>query len=355
MIFKKNSQLDKIKRFKVNQFGLFCLTGDLTIPQIPEIELARTGFHKVHTYLNLVGDFLFVQDTSGRAILYDLKYNRILDQHLDDKTPGYGFASLDISGDRNILCCKMIEGVEKKFILNVDSRALTEICSDFNMVSRGGKILLRRQLDPESVSRVDLDGTELWEYNIEGTYIDPVYTDKREKPCKLDRILGEHNHLLWLANTSKELYALDVKTGEKVFSCFDAGFAKYFSLDKKHNRLVSVSEEYLRTVDLSDGKFELSKIEMSDVFDKLGLRPNYTGGQLPVVDDHLIFCDKFQSVVGTIRIENGEVDWVFDLFPTRDGATIREMRYSSDKLYVYDNVGASDFTVGSLHIFDRII
>lgn len=357
MILEKRSQLDSIRQFVVNKFGLFTLTVDLKIPQIPEIDLAHMGFLSKGTIIKLVGDFLIVQDTDGREILYDHKSSKVIYQHvddLDDESRGYGLSPSGIGLDRELLCSKTIDGSRKTYILNADSFALREFPIKFNQILDDGNLLLRRELTPQSLSRVSLDGEELWKFNIEGTYIDPKYIKKQEKQSRLSRILGHHRQLLWLANTSNELYALDSETGEKVFSSFDVGPADCFSIDKKHNRLVSLDMEFLRTIDLSSGQFELSEIEMNEVLNTLGVRPDYTDRQYPVVDSHLIFCDKFKSVVGTVGIDNGQIDWVFDLFDTRDFAMIKEMTYFSDKLYVLDNVGSMNVKTGSLHIFDRV-
>jgi len=335
MNFEKSSQLDKVRRYDVNKYGLFALTADLKIPQLPDIDPESLGFRKNGTSIKLCGDFLIVQDTDGRELLYDHKSCKVLYQHLEGNTDCYGLGSGGIGSDRTICFSKTIDGSRKVCILNADSFEFTEFSVPFSVIFGDGEVLLRRELTPPSVSRITREGRELWKHSIEGTYPN-VFKNSPEKPNRLSRILGLHGQLLWLADLSKELYALDIDTGVIVFSTFDAGPANKFSLDKKHNRLVSLTSEHLRTVDLSDDKFELSEIEMGEVFKKLDIRPDISGSQFPLVDTHFVFGDKFKSVIGTVRIDNGEVDWVYDLFSTR--------KYAS----------AANYPTGSLHVFDRV-
>lgn len=343
MKYKHKETLSDVGQFDVGEHGLHYLKTNATLPTLPCIDLPALGFSK-YSYLHLLGDFLNVQDTSGKDVLYDLKNGNIVFQNNNVAQHEYGCSPDSISNERKLLVWKKVQATEDvPYIFDVDNNKYKEVNGKFNQIIEKGALYLRREHRPDSITRVELDGSELWSYDITGTALD-ISGDVQMN--KLMRINGLHNDLLWISDRSNELSALNVHTGEKVYSSKKVGYADYYMVDKNKNRLFSLEQNCFRQIDISDDQFTYKAISIEQQFKEIECKPDFGGFHYPIVESHIIFCDRSKSVIGSFNTETYCVDWIHDLFDTRDYAWIKEMKYFNGKLYVMDNRH-------NLHIFER--
>lgn len=347
MNFNKVEKIDNVKKFAVNQHGLFFLTNDITIPRLPDLNLKEMGFNQSASIL-LLDDFLCVDDIDGRTVLFDIPFNRVVYEHLDLSKEGYGFVRNRISNDRKLVCSRGKLPNKKMFVFDVDKNEYREVDIFWNQNIDYGKLLLRREINPQSISRVELNGNELWRHNIEGTYIKKPFSS--EEPDKLGSLIGLHKNLLWLANISQELYAIDIDTGVVKFSSREVGYANYYMINSLRDCLIALDREYFRTIDISNENFVYEATSVTNIFNEFGCEPDFNGRPFPIIDSHIIFCDQFKSVLGAFNYETMAVDWIHDVFDSRDYAMINELIYRDDRLYALDNVGSGK----SLHVFERL-
>ena len=345
MKFCKIDQIENVRQFAVNQYGLFYVTDDTFIPRLPEFDFKSMGFER--TKIMLLDDFLCVQDNKGRTLLYDIPAESIVYKRTDLNKKGYGVSGSKIHKGRMLLCMTSSRPDYETFVFDVDNNEYEKIDKTWNQNIDYDKLLLRREVNPQSISRVALDGTEVWKYNIEGTYLSMPFST--EKPDSLTRVIGLHNNLLWLANISSELYAIDVESGDVKFSSKDVGYADHYMINSPRNNLISLERNYIRTIDISNDRFEREAASITDIFQEVSCEPDFNGQPLPIIDSHIIFCDQFKSVIGALNYESMEVDWIHDVFDTRGYAMISELMYRDGKLYALDNIGSGR----SLHVFER--
>jgi len=225
--------------------------------------------------------------------------------------------------------------------LNVDKKIFTKLSADFNRTFDNGRVLIKREVRPQSTSCFSLEGDVLLKHEIVGSYMSVISQPKSDR---LSRFIGVHENLLWLANHSGKLYALDVITGEEIHSAMDYGTAKYYALDSEQSRLISLKSDSYNEINIANGAFTQTTKDTTSVFKQLELIPGIKSHYFPFNNTHMFFCDNFQAVVGAFNINTQQVDWTHDLYDTRDYSTIMEMDYCEDRLYVLDNAN-------SLHVF----
>jgi len=343
MVFRKINSIPNVGRFAVNRYGSYFLTTDLDIPKLPDLDLQRMGFNK-YTDIFLLNNYLLIQDLTGKEILYDLSTDSVVSQQTDTRLVGCGYGGMTIANDRNLICWKTEEGSLNPYLHDLNNNTFKKISGNISYSFNDGQVLLHRHSEIESLSRIDMDGNVFWKHDFEGSFVGDGRTV--EEPNKLSRVHGVHDDLLWISNYANELVAINVESGEIVHSSKEVGYPHFFVLDHARHRLVSVDTHTLRTIDISKGQFKQDKKAIENVFQQIGCKADAVGQQFPIVDDYLIFYNRFKSVIGALHINDVRIDWTHDLFDTRDYAMINSMDYCKGKLYVLDNAQ-------TLHEFEK--